>query len=70
MLLIGVGIMILMRRSRKETRVDRTLRPIAEAIDRSDLPDRLKDVLLTAVSEVRDAGNTLGEAAGELRNRG
>lgn len=64
-----IGIIVMMRRSKSETRIDKAMKPISKAIDDSMLPDRTKSMLLNTVDEVRQALNTLGENAGELAER-
>lgn len=64
-----IGVLWMLKRSKSETRVDKTMKPISRAIDQSELPDSAKSMLLTAVEQVRHAMNAIGATASEVAER-
>ncbi|MCO5177950.1 MAG: hypothetical protein M9890_13415 [Thermomicrobiales bacterium] len=64
-----VGIILLLRKSRSQSRVDKAMQPIGKAIDDSGLPDNAKSILLNAIDEVRDALNNVSAAAEDIKKR-
>lgn len=65
--LLLVAVLVLRRRASRD---DRALRPVLDAIDSADIPERAKDMLRESVSEVREALASLrkltDEVVGEL----
>lgn len=59
------GIIWLLRRPGSQTRVDKAMKPISQAIDDSELPDRAKAILLSTVDEVRQALNSISSTVDE-----
>jgi len=64
-----VGIILMLRKGRSQSRVDKAMQPISKAIGDSGLPDNAKTMLLGAVDEVREALNTVTASAEDMKKR-
>ncbi len=64
-----IAIIVWIAKSRRKSKDDRAFSRIINAIEDTDLPDRVKDVLRERVDEARSAVSTVRELAVDLRGK-
>ena len=65
--IILIVIVFLIVRSKRKSKDERAFSRIVHTIDESELPDRVKELLLSRVDEVRGAMASMREMASDLR---
>ncbi|HYI16696.1 MAG TPA: hypothetical protein VEX37_14960 [Thermomicrobiales bacterium] len=66
--IILIAIVFLVIRKRRQSKDERALSRIVNAIDESELPDRAKEILRHSVDEVRGAMSAIRDKASEIRS--
>lgn len=64
-----IAVIVLIVKARRQSKDDRAFSKIINAIEDTDLPDRVKDILRDRVDEARGAMSTVREMAVDIRSR-